>query len=159
MCLYSRMLFKPWLVASSFQNIPPLTCAVKNPNILRDVCTWWTYFCLSLHMYFSFPCREWRSTITDTQLVSPPKCLCLQAAHTSTVLCHINACYWTKHLYITRWFRKKGLQSVTGTDVNINAAQYVIVNCGCTVYSVARSGRNYSDFLNWWVYCSGPLRI
>lgn len=43
---------------------------------------------------------------------------------------------------------EKGLQSVTGTDVQVNSAQYVIVNCGCTVFSVVRSGRNYSDFLN-----------
>lgn len=44
---------------------------------------------------------------------------------------------------------EKGLQSVKGTDVKLNSAQYVIVNCGCTVYSVVRSGGNYSDFLNW----------
>lgn len=54
---------------------------------------------------------------------------------------------------------EKGLQSVTGTDVKLNSAQYVIVNCGCTIDSAVRPGINYNDFLNWWLYCSGLLRI
>ena len=54
---------------------------------------------------------------------------------------------------------EKGLQSVMKTDVKLNSARYVMVNCSCTVYIVVRSGRNYSDFLNCCVYCSGPLRI
>lgn len=41
---------------------------------------------------------------------------------------------------------EKGLQSVMGTDVKLNSAQYVIVNWGC---SVVRSGRIYTDFLIW----------
>lgn len=74
--------------------------------------------------------------------VVPRKCMVLN----QTALCQ-------------QLMKKKGLQSVTGADVKSNSAQYVIVNCSCTVYSVVRSGRNYSDFLNWCVYCSGLLRI
>lgn len=107
--------------------------------------------CLYIHHFF--PCGEW--TVTDAQWVFPLNVYVSMATHPLCVFPR-TCMLWIKELYVPRWFSKKSIQSVTGTDVKLNFAQYVIVNCACTVHSVVGSGRND---LNVCVYCSGLLRI
>lgn len=74
----------------------------------------------------------------------PPKCLCLQSAH--QVQCfatHCKCMLLNQTALSYRIILKKGLQYVTGTDVELNYVLFIIVNCSCSVYSVVSTGRNY----------------
>lgn len=76
-----RTLFYPWRLAFPFKRYTLWHVLKRYSNFHWDVYKWKMCFCMFMHTSFFFPRREWMLTVTDTQSMFPPKCLCLQARH------------------------------------------------------------------------------